>query len=77
MFEHEGFLSKGHFAKLNSCRAAVLPCASLVNLSRAPKWGGSKGGGGGGTHTRGGGYLGGETQMNQYQVLAGVAEGAF
>lgn len=37
IFEHEGFCSFGHFSRLRTSRAAVVPAASLLNLSRPPR----------------------------------------
>jgi len=34
VFEKESFCGTGHFAQLRSCRAAILPSSSLLNLSR-------------------------------------------
>ncbi|EOD26127.1 hypothetical protein EMIHUDRAFT_457414 [Emiliania huxleyi CCMP1516] len=37
IFEHEGFCSFGHFSRLETSRAAVVPAAALLNLSRPPR----------------------------------------
>lgn len=37
IFEHDGFCSFGHFSRLSTSRAAVVPAASLLNLSRPPR----------------------------------------
>jgi len=37
IFEHEGFCSFGHFSHLATARAAVVPAAALLNLSRPPR----------------------------------------
>eukprot|EP00965_Chrysotila_dentata_P003983 129461-Pleurochrysis_carterae.AAC.3 len=37
IFEREGFCSTGHFARLKTHRAAVVPASALLNLSRPPR----------------------------------------
>ena len=34
LFEKEGYCGTGHFAQLKTCRGAVLPSASLLNLTK-------------------------------------------